>query len=71
MVLTTLPPITYENKLFISSKDKVKVFIDILQDKINSVKYYILEGTHRVRTHAALLYPNPNPDLSTPKPCQF
>ena len=22
-----------------------------------------LEGTHRVRTHTVLLYPNPNPDL--------
>ena len=38
-----------------------------------------LEGTHRVRTHAALcILPNPNPltltltfDLSTPKPCHF
>jgi len=24
---------------------------------------YKLEGTHRVQTHAVLLYPNPNPNL--------
>ena len=30
-----------------------------------------LEGTHRVRTHAIFLFPNPNLDLLTPKPCHF